>query len=105
MPSSYAPPTCIRAAALPGTAGMAGKGNDVSPSCIPFMSGPCQIARVKVGRSLGSLRRAAMADESSLVRAAASLRAMLLVWGLVQDVVCEVPYTDVDYFVFTDAAR
>jgi hypothetical protein len=77
---------------------MAGKGDDVWSSRLAFMSG-------HVGRLLGSLRRAAIADVTSLVRAAAAVRALLLVWGLVQDVVCEVPYTDVDYFVFTDAAR
>lgn len=46
-----------------------------------------------------------MTDEKRLLRAATAVRAVLLVWGLVQDANFEVPYTDVDYLVFTDAAR
>jgi|AntAceMinimDraft_11_1070367.scaffolds.fasta_scaffold143108_1 phosphatidylinositol glycan class M len=44
-------------------------------------------------------------DEKRLLVAAATVRALLLAWGLVQDAHFEVPYTDVDYVVFTDAAR
>ena len=33
------------------------------------------------------------------------LRAVLLVYGLLQDKYSPLPYTDIDYFVFTDAAR
>ena len=33
------------------------------------------------------------------------LRAVLLVYGLIQDKYSPLPYTDIDYFVFTDAAR
>ena len=33
------------------------------------------------------------------------LRAILLVYGLIQDEYSPLPYTDIDYFVFTDAAR
>ena len=33
------------------------------------------------------------------------LRAILLVYGLIQDKYSPLPYTDIDYFVFTDAAR
>ena len=33
------------------------------------------------------------------------LRALLFVYGLIQDKYAPLPYTDIDYFVFTDAAR
>ena len=37
--------------------------------------------------------------------AATVLRAILLLYGLYQDAVSPIKYTDVDYLVFTDAAR
>jgi phosphatidylinositol glycan class M len=42
---------------------------------------------------------------SFIFTAAILLRAGMLVWGLYQDAISPVKYTDIDYFVFTDAAR
>jgi len=36
---------------------------------------------------------------------AAIFRALLIMWSVVQDAYCELPFTDLDYIVFTDAAR
>ena len=36
---------------------------------------------------------------------AAILRSILVIWGVIQDAYCELPFTDLDYIVFTDAAR
>lgn len=41
----------------------------------------------------------------SVFTAAIILRAVLLVYGIFQDAFSAVKYTDIDYFVFTDAAR
>ena len=42
---------------------------------------------------------------SAIFSSAILLRAILLVYGLIQDKYSPLPYTDIDYFVFTDAAR
>ncbi|EON62418.1 GPI mannosyltransferase 1 [Coniosporium apollinis CBS 100218] len=42
---------------------------------------------------------------SLVFTSAISLRAVLLVYGLVQDAYSPMKYTDIDYYVFTDAAR
>lgn len=42
---------------------------------------------------------------SNVFTAAILLRLVLLLYGLVQDAVSPLKYTDIDYFVFTDAAR
>ena len=44
-------------------------------------------------------------DARALIVLAAKVRVALLAWEFVQDSFFEVPYTDVDYDVFTDAAR
>ena len=42
---------------------------------------------------------------SYIFSSAVLLRAILLLYGLIQDKYSPLPYTDIDYFVFTDAAR
>lgn len=49
--------------------------------------------------------RAALLTLPALLAGSALLRALLILWGVVQDALLRVPYTDVDYKVFTDAAR
>lgn len=44
-------------------------------------------------------------DARTLFKIATLVRVLLLAVGHVQDATLEVPYTDVDYFVFTDASR
>ncbi|KKY17981.1 putative gpi mannosyltransferase [Phaeomoniella chlamydospora] len=51
------------------------------------------------------ITKSLLTSASSLFAAAISLRVVLLVYGLYQDVHSPLKYTDVDYFVFTDAAR
>jgi phosphatidylinositol glycan class M len=44
-------------------------------------------------------------NTSRLLLISALLRALLTAWGYVQDHYMSVKYTDIDYSVFTDAAR
>ncbi|GME26775.1 gpi mannosyltransferase 1 [Neofusicoccum parvum] len=46
-----------------------------------------------------------MSSPQFVFSAAVALRAVLLVYGLFQDAFSPMKYTDIDYFVFTDAAR
>jgi GPI mannosyltransferase 1 subunit M len=51
------------------------------------------------------VNRALLTSPSSLFSAAISLRVVLLFYGLHQDANAPLKYTDIDYYVFTDAAR
>lgn len=57
----------------------------------------------KSGSSLASLH--ALLDPIPLFTIGALLRAVLLLYGMWQDAYSAVKYTDIDYLVFTDAAR
>ena len=46
-----------------------------------------------------------LSSPRNVFAAAVLLRAVLLVYGLLQDAYSPVKYTDIDYFVFTDAAK
>jgi phosphatidylinositol glycan class M len=54
---------------------------------------------------MGSLVKHFLSSRSSIFGAAFLLRAVLLVYGIYQDSVSALKYTDIDYYVFTDAAR
>jgi hypothetical protein len=41
----------------------------------------------------------------TVLTGASVVRFVLLVWSLLQDLYFDVPYTDIDYLVYTDAAR
>jgi phosphatidylinositol glycan class M len=43
--------------------------------------------------------------ESRLLLIGFAMRVILLVWGAIQDETMLVKFTDIDYFVFSDAAR
>ncbi len=51
------------------------------------------------------ITRTLITSPSSLFSAAISLRIVLLFYGLYQDAHAPLKYTDIDYYVFTDAAR
>lgn len=51
------------------------------------------------------ITKSLLTSPSSLFSAAISLRIVLLVYGLYQDANAPLKYTDIDYYVFTDAAR
>lgn len=53
----------------------------------------------------GPLKMGFFSSPPRVFAAAALLRAVLFVYGLVQDELSPMKYTDIDYFVFTDAAR
>ncbi|EXJ79227.1 phosphatidylinositol glycan, class M [Capronia epimyces CBS 606.96] len=52
-----------------------------------------------------SLLASVFSSRTSIFASAFLLRAILLVYGIYQDSVSAIKYTDIDYYVFTDAAR
>jgi len=52
-----------------------------------------------------SLISSVLSSPSAVFISAFLLRAILLVYGIYQDSVSALKYTDIDYYVFTDAAR
>lgn len=56
-------------------------------------------------RPAAALREGFFGSAAAVYGAAAALRLVLLVYGLWQDAHSPVKYTDIDYLVFTDAAR
>ncbi|OCT46634.1 GPI mannosyltransferase 1 [Cladophialophora carrionii] len=54
---------------------------------------------------MGSLIEQLVSSRTSIFVAALLLRTILLVYGIYQDSVSALKYTDIDYYVFTDAAR
>src|ERR1700761_9035387 len=54
---------------------------------------------------MNSFLKPFLSSRTSIFIAAFLLRAILLVYGIYQDSVSALKYTDIDYYVFTDAAR
>ncbi|OAP62163.1 hypothetical protein AYL99_04366 [Fonsecaea erecta] len=54
---------------------------------------------------MASLLKSLLSSRTAVFTSAFFLRAVLLVYGIYQDSVSALKYTDIDYYVFTDAAR
>ncbi|OQV08996.1 hypothetical protein CLAIMM_13186 [Cladophialophora immunda] len=54
---------------------------------------------------MASLLKSLLSSRATVFTSAFLLRAILLVYGIYQDSVSALKYTDIDYYVFTDAAR
>ena len=70
-----------------------------------LVSGASQCPRAVLARRWRRFGRRRVPSRRRLVRGGRAARLLLLLWGLYQDATFEEPYTDVDYDVFTDAAR